>query len=91
MISKKYEYLEKELKKMTSISDIFEVRFRTDQITLVNEKDDYVDPKSLYLFTLDNRVRRFCRFLIEWRPFEWFIMVMIILNSIILSIIGMLI
>ena len=73
---------------MASISDIFEERFRTYQNSIIKEKDDYVDPKSLYLFTPDNKIRRFCRFLIEWRPFEWFIMIMIILNSILLSMIG---
>ena len=73
---------------MTSISDVFEDRFSKQHKVTTEVKGDHIDPKSLYLFSLDNNVRKFCRSLMKWKPFEWFIVGMIIMNSFMLSIIG---
>lgn len=42
-------------------------------------------PRSLYLFTLDNCVRKFCINIVEWKPFEWLILITICLNCVALG------
>lgn len=42
-------------------------------------------PRSLYLFTLDNYVRKFCINIVEWKPFEWLILITICLNCVALG------
>jgi len=42
-------------------------------------------PRSLYLFTLDNCVRKFCISIVEWKPFEWLILITICLNCVALG------
>nr|AZP54645.1 voltage-dependent calcium channel type D subunit alpha-1 [Tetranychus cinnabarinus]QNJ46268.1 voltage-dependent calcium channel type l subunit alpha-1 [Tetranychus cinnabarinus] len=42
-------------------------------------------PRSLYLFTLDNCLRKFCISVVEWKPFEWLILITICLNCVALG------
>lgn len=42
-------------------------------------------PRSLYLFTLDNYIRKFCINIVEWKPFEWLILITICLNCVALG------
>lgn len=42
-------------------------------------------PRSLHLFTLDNCIRKFCIKVVEWKPFEWLILITICLNCVALG------
>ncbi|XP_075226266.1 voltage-dependent calcium channel type A subunit alpha-1-like [Lycorma delicatula] len=42
-------------------------------------------PSSLFLFSEDNRVRRYTRFIIEWPPFEYAVLLTIIANCVVLA------
>ncbi|XP_060853575.1 voltage-dependent calcium channel type A subunit alpha-1 isoform X4 [Rhopalosiphum padi] len=42
-------------------------------------------PSSLFLFSTDNPVRRYTRFIIEWPPFEYAVLLTIIANCVVLA------
>ncbi|XP_050531904.1 voltage-dependent calcium channel type A subunit alpha-1 isoform X4 [Daktulosphaira vitifoliae] len=42
-------------------------------------------PSSLFLFSADNPVRRYTRFIIEWPPFEYAVLLTIIANCVVLA------
>lgn len=42
-------------------------------------------PSSLFIFDEDNFIRRYAKMMIEWSPFEWFILATIIANCVVLA------
>ena len=42
-------------------------------------------PTSLYIFSEENLIRRYARAIIEWTPFEWFILATIVSNCVVLA------
>lgn len=42
-------------------------------------------PSSLYIFSEDNTIRKYARIIIDWSPFEWFILLTIISNCVVLG------
>lgn len=47
--------------------------------------EDQPGPSSLFVFTDDTKVRRCTRFIIEWPPFEYAVLLTIIANCIVLA------
>lgn len=80
-----------------SISDIFPHRTKKgrhhinikdlDETEVKNKKDptqEFVN-KSLFLLSKDNFIRKACIKLILWKPFDWFIISLIVINSLMLG------
>lgn len=42
-------------------------------------------PTSLFLFAADHPLRKLCQFIIEWPPFEYFILLTIIANCLVMA------
>lgn len=92
------KYSHGERTQFLSIQDVFENRdesnLNTSHIVIKKPiaKDDDENgreakfiPKSFYLFGRDNFLRKFCIKLILWKPFDIFIICLIIINSIMLG------
>lgn len=47
--------------------------------------EDLPGPSSLFIFTDDTKIRRCTRFIIEWPPFEYAVLLTIIANCIVLA------
>ena len=56
------------------------------QDDLEEDDEEYGENRSLFIFNMDSRIRRFCSAIIWWKYFDYIILVLIIVSSILLAI-----